>query len=155
MKVTTTASLNFVISKFCPVTTLQIKRKTVKDDVGYVKRWWFVIHAPENVLLNLESEWEQIQLQTGWKLESCFRPLQPMVRCITGTPVTLEKSNNERNPDKSISKVTLPEVDSSDNEQEFITPVVACSGDENDTANAQAVSNDDHAASVTTPFLEV
>ena len=120
-----------------------------------MKRWWFVIHAPENVLLNLESEWEQIQLQTGWKLESCFRPLQPMVRCITGTPVTLEKSNNERNPDKSISKVTLPEVDSSDNEQEFITPVVACSGDENDTANAQAVSNDDHAASLTTPFLEV
>ena len=75
--------------------------------------------------------------------------------CITGTPVTLEKSNNERNPDKSISKVTLPEVDSSDNEQEFITPVVACFGDENDTANAQAVSNDDHAASLTTPFLEV
>ena len=33
MKVTTTASLNFAISKFCPVTTLQIKRKTVKDDV--------------------------------------------------------------------------------------------------------------------------
>ena len=46
-------------------------------------------------------------------------------------------------------------VDSSDNEQEFITPAVACSGDENDTANAQAVSNDDHAASLTTPFLEV
>ena len=61
--------------------------------------------------------------------------------------------NNERNPDESISKVILPEVDSSDNEQEFITPV-ACSGDENGTANAQAVSNDDHAASLTTPFLE-
>ena len=38
MKVTTTASLNFAISKFCPVTNLQ-KRKTVKDDVRYVKRW--------------------------------------------------------------------------------------------------------------------
>ena len=25
-----------------------------------MKRWWFVIHVSENVLLNLESAWEQI-----------------------------------------------------------------------------------------------
>ena len=53
MKVTTATSLKIAISKFCPVTTLRIKRKTVSDDVGHVKRWWFIIHAAENVLLNL------------------------------------------------------------------------------------------------------
>ena len=51
----TATSLKIAISKFCPVTTLRIKRKTVSDDVGHVNRWWFIIHAVENVLLNLEN----------------------------------------------------------------------------------------------------
>ena len=65
MKVTTVPSLKFAIGKFCPTTTLQIKWKTVTDAGGTVKRWWFVAHAPENVLLDLEKVWGQLQLQTG------------------------------------------------------------------------------------------
>ena len=82
MKVTTTSSLKSTILKFCPQTTsqttLQIKRKTVLDVVGNVRRWWFVIHASENVLLDLEGSWDQLQLQTGWKLEPCFKPSDPV-----------------------------------------------------------------------------
>ena len=84
MKVTTASSLKHAISKFCPASSLQVKRKTVNDHSGQVKRWWFVIHAPEDILLDLDSTWEQLQLQTGWKLEPCFRPSQLTVasNCI-------------------------------------------------------------------------
>ena len=74
LKLTTPSSLKSAISKFCPATSIQIKRKTVCDNVGGVKKWWFVIHAPEEVLVELDSAWEQLKLQTGWKLEPCFKP---------------------------------------------------------------------------------
>ena len=35
-------------------------------------KWWYVIHGDESVLVHLESNWEQINLQTSWKLELCF-----------------------------------------------------------------------------------
>ena len=49
------------------------------DAAGTVKRWWFVVHAPENVLLDLDNVWGQLQLQTGWKSEPCYKPLQLIV----------------------------------------------------------------------------
>ena len=33
-------------------------------------RWWFVLRATEDILQNLEDQWERIQIQTSWKLES-------------------------------------------------------------------------------------
>ena len=74
MKLTTPTSLRHVISKFCPGRSLQIKRKTICDQAGQILRWWFVLHAPEDVLTALDAVWEQIKLQTGWKLELCFKP---------------------------------------------------------------------------------
>ena len=53
-------------------TTFQINRKTMLDVAGNVRRWWFVIHASENVLLDFEGRWDQLQFQTGWKLEPCM-----------------------------------------------------------------------------------
>jgi len=32
-------------------------------------RWWFVEDAPKT----LESEWDQVQLQTNWKLEHLLK----------------------------------------------------------------------------------
>ena len=37
-----------------------------------------VVYAPENVLLDLEGSWDQLQLQTGWKLVPCFKPADPV-----------------------------------------------------------------------------
>ena len=61
-----------------PNLSLQIKRKTVLDVAGNVRRWWFVIHASEKVLLDLEGRWDQLQFQTGWKLEQCFKTVDPV-----------------------------------------------------------------------------
>ena len=74
MKVTTPTSLKHAISKFCSVADLQVKRKTIGDNAGRVKRWWFVIRPPEDAMIALDNVWEQIKLQTGWKLELCFKP---------------------------------------------------------------------------------
>ena len=74
----------------------------MSDHSGLVKRWWFVIHAPENVLLDMDVAWEQLHLQTGWKLEPCFRLSQlisestanniPQQQCVESTGST-EESN--------------------------------------------------------------
>ena len=65
MKVTTPTSLKHAISKFCPASSLTIKQKTISDRSGQVNRWWFVVHALEDVLTVLDTAWEQIHLQTG------------------------------------------------------------------------------------------
>ena len=75
---TTTLSLKSTLLKFCSLTFLQIKRKTMLDVAGNVRRWWFVIHASENVLLDLEGRWDQLQFQTRWKLEPYFKPVDPV-----------------------------------------------------------------------------
>ena len=86
MKVTTSSSLIYAVSRFCNTTNLLIKRKTVCDYGGRVNRWWFVIHASENVLLDMEAAWEQLQLQTGWKLEPCFSMLLALLQVHLPVP---------------------------------------------------------------------
>ena len=108
MKVTTVPSLKFAIAKFCLTTTLQIKRKTVTDAAGTVKRWCFVVHAPENVLLDLEKVWGQLQLQTGWKLEPCFKPLQ--LDPANSSPASESLPDLEHANSSPTSK-SLPDVD--------------------------------------------
>ena len=100
LKLTTPSSLKSAIFKFCPANSIQIKRKTVCDKGGQVKRWWFVVHAPEEVLVTLDAAWEQLKLQTGWKLEPCFKPSfhtvpdspsptpQPTSPCPTSQPTS-------------------------------------------------------------------
>ena len=75
MKETTPTSLRSAIVKFCPSTTLNVKRKTIKRDDGRIKRWWFVLYDAEEAFQLLEEKWDGIQLHTGWKLEPCFRPV--------------------------------------------------------------------------------
>ena len=74
MKVTSSSTLKHGISRVFSVSDLQIKRKTILDNAGEVKRWWFVVHAPESVLCDLDSAWKSLNLQTGWKLEPCYKP---------------------------------------------------------------------------------
>ena len=74
LKETTASSLKSTIMKFSPSATLFVKRKTVRNDAGEIKTWWYVLHDSEEVLKVLEEKWEGLQMHTGWKLELCFRP---------------------------------------------------------------------------------
>ena len=79
------------------------------DVVGNVRRWWFVIHASENVLLDLEGSWDQLQLQTSWKLEPCFKPSDPVTSNV----------DSQNSPDADAdadADVVLPAWDSDNNQ---------------------------------------
>ena len=55
---------------------LKVKRKFKTGIDGKVTRWWYVIHAEEACLQQLESEWQKVEVQTSWKLEPCYRYLE-------------------------------------------------------------------------------
>ena len=110
MKVTTSASLKYAVSRVCNITALQIKRKTVSDHAGQVNRWWFVMHAPENQLLDLDAAGKQLQLQTGWKLEHCFKPASKHAPQGTSsscsTPQSHATENSTAEPTVSLQPIT-------------------------------------------------
>ena len=73
MSHTTSKSVGNVITCCCNLAGLKIRRKTRTADTGKIS-WWFVIHADEAVLCELDSKWESVNLQTSWQLQSCLKP---------------------------------------------------------------------------------
>lgn len=63
-----------IITRFCNVAPggLYVKHKDRVTAATNKSVWWYVVHADEKVLCDLESKWEPIQLQLKWKLEHCF-----------------------------------------------------------------------------------
>ena len=76
---------------FCDISGLKIRRKTCSTDSGKTS-WWFVIHADEAVLCELDTKLESVNLQTSWLLKSCSKPAvaiaeeDPLVGDIEGPP---------------------------------------------------------------------
>ena len=64
-----------VISRFCSNTTARVKRKIKDVQPGKPPRWWFVIHDSEESLQALEENWGSVHVQTNWKLEPCYKPM--------------------------------------------------------------------------------
>ena len=73
MSHTTSKSVENVITRCCNLAGLKIRRKTRTADTGKIS-WWFVIHAEEAMLCELDSKWESVNLQTSWQLQSCSKP---------------------------------------------------------------------------------
>ena len=44
---------------------LNVERKFKMGTDGKVTRWWYVIHAEEVCLQQLENEWQKVELQTS------------------------------------------------------------------------------------------
>ena len=88
-------------------------------------------------MLDLEKVWGQLQLQTGWKLELCFKPLQLVVdglnTCVTPD---LDPANS------SPTSESLPDL-----EHANLSPT-SKSLPGLDPANSNPTSE-------TTPFLEI
>ena len=74
---------------------LKGKRKYKTNDAGKTTRWWFVVHAQEGLLKQLEEQWEKVQLQTSWKLESCHKPALALELPL-GTGLTQSQSNSDK-----------------------------------------------------------
>ena len=71
---TTTKSISNAISRLCKIEGLTIKRKT-SNPSAKKKSWWFVIHADEALLHELETKWASVNLQTSWLLQHCTKPV--------------------------------------------------------------------------------
>ena len=55
-----------------------MKCKVKEDSVTKKARWWFVLHNSESMLCELEEKWPQVNLQTSWKLEPCYKPIDSL-----------------------------------------------------------------------------
>lgn len=53
---------------------LSVKRVFRKGIANGRDRWWFHLLGEEDLLKQLEGEWESVSLQTNWKLETCTKP---------------------------------------------------------------------------------
>ena len=63
------------------IDNITVKRKYRRTSNNKL-RWWFLVFMPEEALQKLEMVWEQMALQTSWKLEPCMAPanfLEPAV----------------------------------------------------------------------------
>ena len=59
--------------------------------------WWFVIHAEESVLRELDDKWDSLSTQTSWILKQCTK-----LQDTEGTVQTSsEASTNTQLPDRS------------------------------------------------------
>lgn len=68
----TTGTVQNTIKKLCSVNSVQVRRKMREMPNGKLC-WWFVLHDNEAMLQEIDKKWEQVSLQTMWKLEPCFR----------------------------------------------------------------------------------
>jgi len=55
---------------------VHVKCKVKENPTSKKIRWWFVLHAAEGLLCDLEGKWAEVNLQTLWQLECCFKPLE-------------------------------------------------------------------------------
>ena len=69
-----------LLEEYVPM--IQCKSEGTKEIPNGNVCWWFVLHDDEASLQAIDGKWEQVKLQTSWKLEPCFRlspapPVQP------------------------------------------------------------------------------
>ena len=70
--VCTASAMQNTIKKLCGIDSVRVKRKT-KELANGKMYWWFVLHDEEVKLQAIDAKWEQVEFQTTWKLEPCFR----------------------------------------------------------------------------------
>ena len=73
---TSTSAVITTLTKLTSMSSEQVQaRRKFKSINGSSNRirWWFVLRGDEDTLSILESEWEQVQLQTNWKLEPLLK----------------------------------------------------------------------------------
>ena len=99
LRSTTVAAVTTALSRLTTVgSKLQVRRKykTGKDNRS---RWWYIVKGAEEDLCELDSEWNHVHIQTSWKLEACFKPMQtPLPLSHTKVCPRNEADVEESNP---------------------------------------------------------
>ena len=75
----TVKSVKNVIVRVCKIDRgVHVKRKLKENSVTNKTRWWFVLHGSESLLCELEEKWPQVYMQTSWKLQPCYKPIDSL-----------------------------------------------------------------------------
>ena len=122
MKETSATAVTSTLTKLTSVTNDQVRIKRKYKSVNRNNnrmRWWFVLRGDEDTLVKLESEWEQVRLQTNWKLE----PLQVFAE----DPEPAENSKSAENSEPAITAAELqdngsPSIPPNSDESPCISP---------------------------------
>ena len=77
---------------------LSVHRKYKRRTHSRKARWWFILHGSESMLISIEQKWEGMMLQTGWKIEPCFRSSE--LDSNSGS----EPSNSPNNPGSEVAQ---------------------------------------------------
>ena len=88
MRETSTAAVTTTLSKCTSVgdDQLQVNRKFKSiNGTNRLVRWWFVLRGSEDAL----REWEQVQLQTNWKLEPLLSSLLLKIQVLELITLTM------------------------------------------------------------------
>ena len=84
-------------ARVCKIGEVRVVRKDRVKPGTNKSMWWYVVHAKESVLSDLETKWDQANVQTGWKLELCFMAESTQISsskelcCICCQPVSIGK----------------------------------------------------------------
>ena len=101
LKSSNVKSVKSVIARVCKIGEVRIVHKDRVKPGTNKSMWWYVVHAKKSVLSDLETKWDQVNVQTGWKLELCFM--------AESTPSPLVEAETEQQP---ASKVTSEDLSS-------------------------------------------
>ena len=85
---------------------VQVKRKYKTNGEGKIVRWWYILHAEEALLKQLEQEWERVQLQTAWKLEPCYK--HPSGPPLLETAPAMQEQNCPISPAQATLQLNEP-----------------------------------------------
>lgn len=58
---------------------LNVIRRYKPGGRGRKARWWFILKSNESTLAEIEGKWESMEMQTGWKIEPCYRPVDSIL----------------------------------------------------------------------------
>ena len=90
---------------------LTIKRVFRRGTAEGRDRWWFHLLGEEELLKQLEGEWESVSLQTCWKLEPCSKPArsEKSTEHTNLNPTELEAT--APGPEHSIDPAAAPSIE--------------------------------------------
>ena len=102
------------LAKIEDTSSIQVKRKFKSPQNGK-PRWWFVLHGDDNILKLLESEWQSVSLQTGWRIELCYKPVETVLESGESNNIGQDMlTNSNVSPPTESSQSTVVAEDHSD-----------------------------------------
>ena len=112
----TVKTVENVISRFCNIQGLRIRRKTRRNEISRKSIWWFVIHTDEAVLSELDVKWDSVNVQTFWILNQCTKPADNADTADTDadTAVTDSEVDNIQEPTGSNAQQQVQGNESGD-----------------------------------------